>query len=110
MLRALLATVLLALPAAARSPLHMWTDKDGITHVSDLPPSAQRASPRRVAPAAPPAKRADRWRDKRTDAPPDEIDRAAAPFKSPAELARALIWAASAGDARAVSSRGAVRL
>jgi soluble lytic murein transglycosylase-like protein len=110
MLRILLATVLLALPAAARSPLHMWTDKDGVTHVSDLPPSAQRASPRRVDPAAPPAKRADRWWEKRTDAPPDEIDRAAALFKIPAELVRAVIWAESAGDAGAVSSRGALGL
>jgi len=107
MLRFFLSLLLLALPVSAREPLHMWTDKDGVTHVSDLPPSAQRASPRRVDPAP---KKAERWWEKRTDAPPDEIDRAAAIFKIPAELVRAVIWAESAGDAAAVSHRGAIGL
>src|SRR5262249_37923663 len=110
MLRFFLAGLLCALPAAARPALHMWTDKDGVTHVSDEPPPpAARASPRKLAPAPQP-KRAERWWEKRTDAPPDEIDRAAALFKVPAELVRAVIWAESGGDAGAVSHRGAVGL
>ena len=107
MLRSLvLSLALFALPAAARSPLHMWTDKDGVTHISDEPPQQQRRSPRVVAPAP----KADRWWERRSDAPPDEIDRAAALFKIPAELVRAVIWAESAGDASAISHRGAVGL
>jgi soluble lytic murein transglycosylase len=107
MLRSVLAVVLFALPAAARSPLHMWTDKDGVTHISDDPPAPARPSPRAVAPAP---KKAEKWWEKRTDAPPDEIDRAAALFKVPSELVRAVIMAESAGDASAVSHRGAVGL
>jgi len=109
-MRALLAAALFALPAAARSPLHMWTDKDGVTHVSDVPPPPQYSSPRKLAPAPAVPKRAERWWEKRSDAPPDEIDRAAALFKVPAELVRAVIWAESGGDAAAVSQRGAVGL
>lgn len=107
MRRMLALAVLFALPAAARSPLHMWTDKDGVTHVSDDPPAANRPSPRRVSPQQP---KADRWWEKRSDAPPDEIDHASGLYKIPAELVRAVIWAESAGDASAVSHRGAVGL
>jgi soluble lytic murein transglycosylase-like protein len=107
MFRLLLATALFALPAAARPPLHTWTDKDGVLHVEDVPPTRTRSSPRKVAPAA---KRAERWWEKRSDAPPDEIDRAAAHYNVPAELVRAVIWAESAGDAGAVSHRGAIGL
>ena len=102
-----LCLTLCALPAAARSPLHMWTDKDGVTHISDDPPQPTRASPRRVEPAP---KKADRWWEKRSDAPPDEIDRAAALYNVPSELVRAVIMAESAGDAGAVSHRGAIGL
>ena len=101
MVRFLAAVLLLgALPSFARPPPHMWTDKDGVLHVDDTPP------PRRAAPRKP----ADHWWDKRSDAPPDEIDRAAAFYKVPAELVRAVIWAESAGDASALSHRGAVGL
>jgi soluble lytic murein transglycosylase-like protein len=107
MLRLLLATALFALPAAARSPLHTWTDKDGVLHVEDMPPARTRSSPRKLTPGA---KKADRWWEKRSDAPPDDIDRAAALYNVPAELVRAVIWAESAGDAGAISHRGAIGL
>jgi soluble lytic murein transglycosylase-like protein len=109
MLRLLLATALFALPAAARSPLHTWTDKDGVLHVEDVPPTRSRSSPRKLAPSTS-AKKGERWWEKRSDAPPDEIDRAAALYNVPAELVRAVIWAESAGDAGAVSHRGAIGL
>jgi soluble lytic murein transglycosylase-like protein len=109
MLRLLLATALFALPAAARSPLHTWTDKDGVLHVEDVPPTRSRGSPRKLAPSTS-AKKGERGWEKRSDAPPDEIDRAAALYNVPAELVRAVIWAESAGDAGAVSHRGAIGL
>ena len=114
MVRLLLAISLLALPAAARPPLHTWTDKDGVVHVEDAPPprraarAPRRAVPQEAEPAAP--KRPDRWWEKRSDAPPDEIDRAAALHNIPAELVRAVIWAESAGDAAAISTKGAIGL
>jgi soluble lytic murein transglycosylase-like protein len=113
MVRLLLAISLLALPAAARPPLHTWTDKDGVLHVEDVPPSRRaRTAPRKTAPPteAATAKRPDRWWEKRSDAPPDEIDRAAAIHNIPAELVRAVIWAESAGDAGAISTAGAIGL
>lgn len=117
MVRLLFAISLLALPAAARPPLHTWTDKDGVLHVDDVPPPRRAArAPRKAAPpeneAAPPAspKRAERWWEKRSDAPPDEIDRAAALHNIPAELVRAVIWAESAGDSSAISTAGAIGL
>lgn len=113
MVRLLLAISLLALPAAARPPLHTWTDKDGVLHVEDVPPSRRaRTAPRKTAPPAEAAtaKRAERWWEKRSDAPPDEIDRAAAIHNIPAELVRAVIWAESAGDAGAISTAGAIGL
>ncbi len=115
MMRLFLAAALLALPAVARPALHTWTDKDGVLHVSDQPPPAParvRSSPRRVAPPTPvtPPKRADRWWERRNDAPPDEIDRAAQLNNIPAELVRAVIWAESNGDASAVSHAGALGL
>jgi soluble lytic murein transglycosylase-like protein len=117
MVRLLVAISLLALPAAARPPLHTWTDKDGVLHVEDAPPSRRaRTAPRKTAPpeaaeavrAAP--KREQGWWEKRSDAPPDEIDRAAALHNIPAELVRAVIWAESAGDAGAISTAGAIGL
>jgi len=113
MLRLLFAIALLALPAAARSPLHTWTDKDGVLHVEDVPPPRARAAARKTAEAqvtVPPSKRGERWWEKRSDAPPDEIDRAAALYNVPAELVRAVIWAESAGDATAISRAGAIGL
>jgi len=111
MKRILLAAALLALPAFARPALHTWTDKDGVYHVSDEPPpEPARSSPRRSVPPAVPAKRADRWWERRNDAPPDEIDRAAQVNNIPAELVRAVIWAESNGDSSARSHAGAVGL
>src|SRR5438270_2228455 len=113
MVRLLLAMALYALPAAARSPLHTWTDKDGVFHVEDVPPSRARAAARKTAEAqvnVAPSRRGERWWEKRSDAPPDEIDRAAALYNVPAELVRAVIWAESAGDALAVSRTGALGL
>jgi soluble lytic murein transglycosylase-like protein len=115
MVRFLLATALLALPAAARSPLHTWLDKDGVLHVEDTPPPARRVrAPRKSVSNAqvnvPPHKPGERWWEKQSDAPPDEIDRAAAHYKIPAELVRAVIWAESAGDAAAISRAGAIGL
>lgn len=110
----LASALLVALPASARSGLHTWVDKEGVLHVDDNPPPAAsraRRSPRRVTPA-PPAQqsRGDRWWERRNDAPPDEIDRAAQLYNVPAELVRAVIWAESAGDAGAISRAGAIGL
>ena len=50
MLRTVLAILVLTLPAFARQPLHMWTDKDGVLHVDDTAPSQQvRRAPRQPA-------------------------------------------------------------
>jgi len=113
MVRLLLAISLLGLPAVARDPLHTWTDSDGVLHVDDAPPSRRgRVGPRKApqAEATAPGKRPERWWEKRSDAPPDEIDKAAAKHNIPAELVRAVIWAESAGDAGAISSAGAIGL
>jgi soluble lytic murein transglycosylase-like protein len=110
----LAAALLLAAPLAVRAgPLHKWVDKDGVYHVSDTPPSKWGKSPRAsvVAPdQSPRARRAPRWWERRSDAPPDEIDRAAKVYNIPAELIRAIIAVESAGDTAAVSHRGAVGL
>lgn len=106
MLRTLLAALLVAMPALARTPLHVWTDKEGVLHVEDAPRSARGRSPRKTGPAP----KKERWWERRNDAPPDEIDKAAQLYKVPAELVRAVIWAESAGDAGAVSHRGAIGL
>jgi soluble lytic murein transglycosylase-like protein len=111
--RFLFAIALLALPAAARPPLHTWTDKEGVLHVEDVPPPPAKAAPRKGKPAqvnVPAQKRGERWWERRSDAPPDEIDKAAAKYKIPAELVRAVIWAESAGDGGAISSAGAIGL
>jgi len=112
--RFLLAIALLALPAAARPPLHTWTDKEGVLHIEDVPPPPAKASPRKGSKPAqvnvPAQKKGERWWERRSDAPPDEIDKAAARYKIPAELVRAVIWAESAGDGGAISSAGAIGL
>jgi soluble lytic murein transglycosylase-like protein len=118
---ALAAAFLLAAPLAVRAgPLHSWIDKDGVYHVEDSPPEKTHKPPRNLAPAEPPAasrqppatseKRPARWWERRNDAPPDEIDRAAKIFNIPAELIRAVIAVESAGDTSAISHKGAVGL
>jgi soluble lytic murein transglycosylase-like protein len=111
-------------PAVARSKLHVWTDAEGVTHVDDLPPPGAPVRARRASPPAGPAEtraaarpatqqpkvRAGHWWERATDAPPDEIDKAAALYKIPAELIRAVIAVESAGDTSAVSHRGAIGL
>jgi soluble lytic murein transglycosylase-like protein len=72
------------------------------------PPRKQRKSA--SAPAAREPKKRERWWERRSDAPPDEIDRAAELYKIPAELIRAVIAVESAGDASAISHKGAVGL
>ena len=95
-------------PALARSPVHLWTDRDGVAHLDDAPGPARRRAP--AAPKAPAAKAEMRWWERRSDAPPDEIDHAAQVYNIPAELVRAVIAVESAGDAGAVSHRGALGL
>ena len=110
MTRLLLACLLFALPVSARAALHKWVDKDGVLHVEDNPPppaSRAHSSPRQTVT---PVKKANNWWERRNDAPPDEIDRAAQVYNVPAELVRAVIWAESAGDASAVSRTGALGL
>ena len=117
----LAAAFLLAAPVAVRAgPLHSWVDKDGVYHVSDTPPPKTGKSPRAVESAPAPARKAEpkaararrapHWWERRSDAPPDEIDRAAKIYNIPAELIRAVIAIESAGDTAAVSHRGAVGL
>jgi len=116
----LAAAFLLAAPVAVRAgPLHSWVDKDGVYHVEDTAPEKARKPPRKVAPPPPPEgrpppsaneKRPARWWERRSDAPPDEIDRAAKVYNIPAELIRAVIAVESAGDTAAISHKGAVGL
>jgi soluble lytic murein transglycosylase-like protein len=103
MVRIIVAAALLALPAAARPALNMWTDSEGVLHLEDAPPPG----PRRAARKSEPVKKLS---SRRTDAPPDQIDKAAALYKIPGELVRAVIMAESAGDASAISHRGAIGL
>jgi soluble lytic murein transglycosylase-like protein len=121
---ALALTALLA--GAAQAELYTWTDADGVLHVSDVPrsPRAKKISgsgtaprvstrkSRRTTATATPAKKPAplRWWERRSDAPPDEIDRAAKLYNIPNELIRAVIAAESAGDAGAVSHKGALGL
>ncbi len=113
------AALLLAGSTAVRaSSLRAWVDKDGVYHVEDTPAPQTRKSPRALSPPnasrPPPAQlqpgKSPRWWERRSDAPPDEIDRAAKTYNIPAELIRAVIAAESAGDTSAVSHRGAVGL
>ena len=128
--------LLAARPALAE--LVTWTDKDGVVHVEGGParkprrkaPAGQESGTSAARPAVPswqqpnqpprkgreltasagaPKKKAGWW-ERRSDAPPDEIDRAAAHYKIPAELIRAVIAVESAGKAEAVSHKGAIGL
>lgn len=124
----LAATLVLQASAPASAELVTWTDKDGVVHVEGAPSRKQRGvqaeqgsvptwqqpnqAPRKVkkgASAAAPKKKA-RWWERRNDAPPDKIDKAAELYKIPAELIRAVIAVESNGDAGAVSHKGAVGL
>ena len=117
--------LLLALAAAGearagRHPLYQWTDKDGVTHMDENPPSEaelQAAGRPRIKqgksqPRASQQKKSKPrdWWERRSDAPPDEIDKAARLYNIPAELIRAVIAIESAGDAAAKSNKGAVGL
>jgi len=101
-------------PAVAREKIQVWTDASGVVHVEDALPgtssrtqaSSSKAS-RSSSKARRPANREGRWWERATDAPPDEIDRAAAAYRIPAELIRAVISVESAGDTSAVSRTGA---
>src|ERR1700748_3611659 len=96
-----------AAPTALQaSSLRTWIDRDGVYHVEDAPNARASQSSR----ASASAKSKARWWERRTDAPPDQIDRAAAMYNIPAELIRAVIAVESAGDTAAVSHRGAVGL
>jgi soluble lytic murein transglycosylase-like protein len=107
MRRFALATLLaFASPAFARAQPRMWLDKEGTLHVDDRPPA--RSSARKAAPARP--AEPQRWWERRSDAPPDQIDHAAQLYNIPAELVRAVIAVESAGDAGAISHKGALGL
>jgi soluble lytic murein transglycosylase-like protein len=107
-MRRLALAMLLAVasPAFARAHVHMWMDKEGTLHVDDKPPA--RSSARKAGPARP--AEPQHWWDRRSDAPPDQIDHAAQLYNIPAELVRAVIAVESAGDAGAVSHKGALGL
>ena len=129
LLVAALCALLPAASAGARSQLHMWTDAQGVVHVDDTPPPrtrTRRAQPRAQAPsqsrahsqgraettgrAQAAARPAARWWERATDAPPDQIDHAALVYNIPAELVRSVIAVESAGDASAISRKGAIGL
>jgi soluble lytic murein transglycosylase-like protein len=105
-----LAFVCAAPPAVRAASLQTWVDRDGVVHVDDYGPTrsrqAARSSPGRSSASA----RSLHWWERRSDAPPDQIDRAAALYNIPAELIRAVIAAESAGDTAAVSHKGAIGL
>jgi soluble lytic murein transglycosylase-like protein len=110
--------------AAGRHPLYQWVDKNGVTHVDENPPSEAelrasgrpRVKPSAQRPSAPQAKKSKKeskprdWWERSNDAPPDEIDKAAKLYNIPAELIRAVISVESAGNAAALSHKGAVGL
>jgi soluble lytic murein transglycosylase-like protein len=110
MTRAVLAAAFLlaAAPQVRAASFRTWIDNDGVYHVDDTPQVARTPSARKPPRGKP--QRGARWWERRSDAPPDEIDRAAQQFNIPAELIRAVIAVESAGDCGAVSHRGAVGL
>jgi soluble lytic murein transglycosylase-like protein len=110
MTRAVLAAALLlaAAPSVRAASYRTWIDKDGVYHVDDTP-QVSRTPSARVQPRGK-EQRSGRWWERRSDAPPDQIDRAAQLYKIPAELIRAVIAVESAGDCSAISHRGAVGL
>lgn len=109
----------------ASAQVRMWLDKDGVYHVEDVIGGKHvRAARQRKSKAAPAARTAKaaapveaprphlrlKWWERASDAPPDEIDRAAQLYNIPAELVRAVIWAESGGDTSVISHAGAVGL
>lgn len=112
----ILALVLCAsLAAEARSPVRMWIDKAGTLHVDDTPegprsPPSSRVKGRKAEGQAAKKTQPARWWERATDAPPDEIDKAARLYNIPAELVRAVIAAESGGQAEAISHKGAIGL
>ena len=104
-----IAVTCVAAPSAVRAgSVRTWTDRDGVYHVEDMPQARGRQGPRGT-PARSGAK-ALHWWERRSDAPPDQIDKAASLYNIPQELIRAVIAAESAGDTSAVSHRGAIGL
>src|SRR5207302_7267048 len=89
-------TLILAFVCAAPAPvraasLRTWVDRDGVVHVDDYGAAGSRQG-RRNSPARSTAStKGPRWWERRSDAPPDQIDRAAAMYNIPAELIRAVI-------------------
>jgi soluble lytic murein transglycosylase-like protein len=105
-----IAVTCVAAPSAVRAgSVRTWTDGDGVYHVEDAPQARGRQGPR-ATPAARASAKPLPWWERRSDAPPDQIDRAASKYNIPAELIRAVIAAESAGDTAAISHRGAVGL
>ena len=127
-----LAALLLAAGAASagsgRPTVYQWVDLDGVLHIDDSPPQSP---PRRgtlkskvnlplrsaaaqkkpgVQAKAAKASRPRDWWERSNDAPPDQIDKAAKLYNIPSELIRAVIAVESAGDASALSHKGAVGL
>src|SRR2546428_5790866 len=97
MVRALLVSALLALPVAARAPLHTWTDKEGVLHVEDVPPPPPqaRSAPRKSPPAAqvsiPAPKRGERWWERRSRPAPGDYTLTASLYNIAAERVRGVI-------------------
>jgi soluble lytic murein transglycosylase-like protein len=113
MSRLVLAIGIAATCVAAPSAVHggtvrTWMDPNGVYHVEDGGQARGRQGPRGTP--AKPGPKSLRWWERRSDAPPDQIDRAAKLYNIPAELIRAVIAAESAGDTSAVSHRGAIGL
>jgi soluble lytic murein transglycosylase-like protein len=99
---------LAASSAVRAASVRTWTDRDGVYHVEDAAQARGRQGPRGTP--AKPRPKTLRWWERRSDAPPDQVDRAASLYNIPAELIRAVIAAESAGDTSAVSHRGAIGL
>jgi soluble lytic murein transglycosylase-like protein len=113
MSRLVLALGIAATCVAALSGFHAGSfrycrDREGVYNFEAAPRGRGRQGPRGT-PAKDSAKPL-RWWERRSDAPPDQIDRAASKYNIPAELIRAVIAAESAGDTSAISHRGAVGL
>ena len=101
-----IAALCVAAPGAARAgSVRMWTDGNGIFHVEDAPQGRAKQGSRPKSSTKP-----LHWWERRSDAPPDQIDRAASVYNIPAELIRAVIAVESAGDTAAISHRGAIGL
>ena len=98
--------------AAPRSKLYQWVDREGVLHIDDFPPqSAPRPGSLKAKLTSPSKTQKPRdWWERSNDAPPDQIDKAAKLYNIPSELIRAVIAVESAGDASALSHKGAVGL